>query len=61
MMGIKRLAHKSQHSVMLDWQANMELGAIARFADTADAAFQQLHHQVVDDVGAERRPGLAWR
>lgn len=38
---------------MLDWQANMELGAAVRFAGAVDAATQQLHHQVVDDVGAK--------
>ena len=37
----------------------MELGALARFAGTADTAFQQLHHQVVDDVGAEPAAALA--
>ena len=59
MMGIKRLAHKSQHSVMLDWQANMELGTLARFAGAVDAAAQQLDHQVVDDMGAEPAATLA--
>ena len=37
----------------------MELGSLARFAGAMDAATEQLHHQVVDDVGAEPAPPLA--
>ena len=53
MMGTKRPAHKSRCSVLLDGQANVELGTLARFAGAVDAAAQQMDHQVVDDVGAE--------
>jgi hypothetical protein len=59
MMGTKRPAHKSRCSVLLDGQANVELGTLARFAGAVDAAAQQLDHQVVDDVGAEPAATLA--
>ena len=59
MMGTKRPAHKSRCSVLLDGQANVELGTLPRFAGAVDAAAQQLHHQVVDDVGAEPAAAMA--